>query len=506
MSKSLHTQTLLNWLRHFEAIDKKTKESDLKSLTRLDLSNRKIETLHPDIGTLQNLSYLNLANNAIDAFPQSFDELKALISLDLRRNRLSALPEALGAFPLRSLNISSNKIESIEMLKSCKTLRTVDASKNFLHQIDGCFEASKNLRQLNLESNLIQNLSITEGTLHELEILHLSHNRLERFPKGIEHLESLSLLNLSNNLIDDTLSILHDLDLESLDLSSNQISVWDLGGLEELVSLCLDDNAVQSIKVDDDFAPLLQSFSAEGCQLKKMLPLKTPQLSYLSYASNEISDFDESIADYPLLDELDIDDNEISHLPEAIKALSLLKTLYIEGNPLEKESRDLIASMKIEYCDIFVKKGIIVRKALYDDLRQMAELLAQLFEIESDFKYDFETHFKTLRMMYQQKRGDLLVAKYHNRVIGMVTMQELFSTATGGLVGQLEDVVVDAAFRKMGVGTRLIRTAFDLARSRGYVRVQLGADRNNFSALRFYRQRGFALTNLQVYHYVGLEV
>lgn len=145
--------------------------------------------------------------------------------------------------------------------------------------------------------------------------------------------------------------------------------------------------------------------------------------------------------------------------------------------------------------------GIVVRKAQFDDLKVMSRLIAQLFAIESDFTADFEKQYRGLKLLFDDCCADLLVAKYRNSVIGMVTMQRLVSSAEGGYTGLVEDLIVDERFRKMGVGTRLVRSLSEQAEAKGYARLQLAADRHNGRALAFYRRHGFFKTDLTFYHH-----
>ena len=69
------------------------------------------------------------------------------------------------------------------------------------------------------------------------------------------------------------------------------------------------------------------------------------------------------------------------------------------------------------------------------------------------------------------------------RVLGMCTVQTMISTAEGGRVGLLEDLVVAADFRNQGQGEKLLAEAVRWAECQGLKRLQLLADKNNLSAL-----------------------
>ena len=141
-----------------------------------------------------------------------------------------------------------------------------------------------------------------------------------------------------------------------------------------------------------------------------------------------------------------------------------------------------------------------IRKALLDDLRVMALMIGDLFAIESDFQIDYEKQFAGLKLLMEQEHSDILVAKYKNTAIGMVTMQRVISSAEGGYAGLVEDVIVKEEYRGMGIGSKLIEDIVTLAKTKGYVRLQLAADKANQPALDFYTKHGFRKTNMNNYH------
>lgn len=84
----------------------------------------------------------------------------------------------------------------------------------------------------------------------------------------------------------------------------------------------------------------------------------------------------------------------------------------------------------------------------------MCDLLAELFSIESDFVPDREKQVCGLNALIVDYPGKalLLVAVNDGRVVGMSSVQTLISTAEGGKVGFIEDVIVQREHRSMGVG------------------------------------------------------
>ena len=82
-------------------------------------------------------------------------------------------------------------------------------------------------------------------------------------------------------------------------------------------------------------------------------------------------------------------------------------------------------------------------------------------------------------------------------MIGFCSVQTLISTAEGGPVGLIEDVVVAEGWRSNGVGRKLLEGAEAWARRRGCSRLQLLADQDNPPALGFYAHLGWQQTSLR---------
>ena len=141
---------------------------------------------------------------------------------------------------------------------------------------------------------------------------------------------------------------------------------------------------------------------------------------------------------------------------------------------------------------------ITIRTALPSDIAQLVELLQELFAIETDFVFDPVKQTKGLNQLLNSDKDFILVAESSNvnKVVGMCTIQTLISTAEGGQVGLLEDLVVAAGFRHKGIGTKLLAEAVYWAERRGLKRLQLLADKNNLPALSFYTKQGWLSTEL----------
>lgn len=133
------------------------------------------------------------------------------------------------------------------------------------------------------------------------------------------------------------------------------------------------------------------------------------------------------------------------------------------------------------------------------DIPQLADLLAELFTLESDFQPERDKQLRGLRLILDEPAlGRLFVLRVDGAVAGMANALITVSTAEGGRVVLLEDVIVSRAHRGGGLGRKLVEHVLDWARRQGYRRVTLLADQENHAAWAFYRKLGFQPSQMGV--------
>jgi GNAT superfamily N-acetyltransferase len=145
---------------------------------------------------------------------------------------------------------------------------------------------------------------------------------------------------------------------------------------------------------------------------------------------------------------------------------------------------------------------ICVVEAEPADIPALAGLLAELFTLESDFRPDLAKQEQGLRLIVENPAtGRIFVLRAGGRIVGMASALFTVSTAEGGPVVLLEDVIVAEGYRGRGLGRKLVGHVLDWARDNGFRRVTLLADRDNDLALRFYEGLGFGPSCIAVYRY-----
>ncbi|MBP9022617.1 MAG: GNAT family N-acetyltransferase [Spirochaetes bacterium] len=138
-----------------------------------------------------------------------------------------------------------------------------------------------------------------------------------------------------------------------------------------------------------------------------------------------------------------------------------------------------------------------IRTAKIDDLERLAYLLDLLFSQDIEFEPDYEKQNKGLKEIIENPEiGEILVLTIDKKIIAMVSLLYSISTALGGKVAVLEDMIVDKEFRSNNYGTELLNEAIGFARNRNVLRITLLTDYDNDCAIHFYEKTGFVKSKM----------
>ena len=138
-----------------------------------------------------------------------------------------------------------------------------------------------------------------------------------------------------------------------------------------------------------------------------------------------------------------------------------------------------------------------IEPATIEDLPLLADLLADLFTTEVEFSPDQAKQLRGLRLILEQpNRGRIFVLRNNTRIIGMINLLFTISTAEGGFVVLLEDLIVHAQHRGQGHGSRLLEHAIAFAKDKRFLRLTLLTDRDDGRVVDFYRKHGFVASDM----------
>ena len=132
-----------------------------------------------------------------------------------------------------------------------------------------------------------------------------------------------------------------------------------------------------------------------------------------------------------------------------------------------------------------------IRLALQEDIPELTVLLMQLFQQEAEFSPDASRQSSALKTQLAQDKSPIFVADLAGELVGMVSLQRLYSTALDAPVAILEDMIVSPSHRKLAIGSALLHAAEHWAKENDIRRITLLTDVDNFQAHRFYQKNGF---------------
>jgi GNAT superfamily N-acetyltransferase len=138
------------------------------------------------------------------------------------------------------------------------------------------------------------------------------------------------------------------------------------------------------------------------------------------------------------------------------------------------------------------KENVVIEPATEADLDELSKLLVELFAHEGDFRPDKDKQLRGLRLIFEQpSRGRVFVLRRNGAIVGMINLLFTISTAEGGFVMLLEDLVVHAKYQGQGYGNKLLEHAIDFAKKKNFLRITLLTDRPENAAQAFFRKHGF---------------
>lgn len=135
--------------------------------------------------------------------------------------------------------------------------------------------------------------------------------------------------------------------------------------------------------------------------------------------------------------------------------------------------------------------GLMVRRAIPDDLSDVVALLSQLHEDEAPPLVG-EDLTSTFAEILSSRTRALLVASRDGATVGTLDLFAMANLTRGGRPwAGIENLVVDVACRQQGIGRALVAVAVDTALEAGCYKVQLVSHHKRDAAHALYSHTGF---------------
>ncbi|XP_013092995.2 toll-like receptor Tollo [Biomphalaria glabrata] len=251
-------------LNEFGITDSIWSELNSTELTRLDLTNNNLTTVH--IWQLPSLRVMRLGENNIAEIAEgTFDRQLGLLLLNMSFNDVSVLPKKIfqGNPNLQALMLDHNKIKRLdrETFSFVTQLFYLDLSYNEISIIDlDVFRDLVSMRFMYLQGNKLLALPTINHML-ELNTLNVSYNYISQIVDGeMGMLKQLEIVDASNNML--TFVVPHMVSdctsLLMLNLQNNFISkVGTFGFHPNLQMIRLDNNSITDFESASPFINML---------------------------------------------------------------------------------------------------------------------------------------------------------------------------------------------------------------------------------------------------------
>lgn len=137
--------------------------------------------------------------------------------------------------------------------------------------------------------------------------------------------------------------------------------------------------------------------------------------------------------------------------------------------------------------------SIDIRPATSADLTVLVSLVGQYWTFEEIDGFDADRIGAVLRnLLADEKLGRAWIARAGGEPIGYVAVVFVYSIEHGGLTGEIDEFFVVDGFRGRDVGARLLAAVEAACRAAGCANIALQLGRENESARRFYKRKGYS--------------
>ncbi|CAI4043792.1 adenylate cyclase SKDI_10G2030 [Saccharomyces kudriavzevii IFO 1802] len=417
---------------------------ELKNLQLLDLSSNKFMHYPEVINHCTNLLQIDLSYNKIQSLPQSSKQLVKLAKMNLSHNKLNFIGDLSEMTNLRTLNLRYNRISSIKT--NAYSLQNLFLTDNRISNFD---DTLPKLRALEIQENPITSISfkdfypknMTSLTLNKaqlssipgelltklsfLEKLELNQNNLTRIPEEISTLTKLVFFSVARNKLEYIPPELSQLkSLRTLDLHSNNIRDF-VDGMEnlELTSLNISSNAFGNSSLENSFyhnmsygsklSKSLMFFIAADNQFDDaMWPLFNcfVNLKVLNLSYNNFSDV--SHMKLESITELYLSGNKLTTLSgDTVLKWSCLKTLMLNSNQMLSLPAELSNLSQLSVFDVGANQlKYNISNYHYDwnwknnkELKYLNFSGNRRFEIKSFISHDIDADLSDLTVLPQLK-------------------------------------------------------------------------------------------------------
>lgn len=192
----------LNNARYYNNLEVALEDST--SVYVLDLSNKELVSIPPEISELKRLQIFVANGNKLTEIPDFVYKLPNLQVLKFINNEIANLTDSVIYLQkIEDLNLSGNNISEInDSIFSLPILQNLNLSNNKISSFHVENFRCKKLISINLNNNKLTSLPSEISNFQNLIILNISDNPINKMPEEIYGLPNLKILNIKNTFIE----------------------------------------------------------------------------------------------------------------------------------------------------------------------------------------------------------------------------------------------------------------------------------------------------------------
>ncbi|XP_073318962.1 leucine-rich repeat-containing protein 69 [Pagrus major] len=198
--------------------------------TSLNLTSQKIKEVPECVCRITKLSVLQLNHNSITALPAELLSLRHLAELHLGNNALKELPAVLGHLEsLKKLYLFSNQITVVapEVIGGLHNLVVLNLNHNQIQRLPPEMKSLSRLQHLSVLDNELEEVPAELGHLTRLTEINLTSNNLSGLPQQLYRCQQLTKLYLARNKLTSLPEGIEALTkLQVLDVAGNKLSMF----------------------------------------------------------------------------------------------------------------------------------------------------------------------------------------------------------------------------------------------------------------------------------------
>ncbi|KAB0394237.1 hypothetical protein E2I00_014525, partial [Balaenoptera physalus] len=322
----------------FSATERWWEQTDL---TKLIISNNKLQSLTDDLRLLPALTVLDIHDNQLTSLPSAIRELENLQKLNVSHNKLKILPEEITNLRnLKGLYLQHNELTCIPRgFEQLSNLEDLDLSNNHLRTVPASFASLSRLLQLNLSSNQLKSLPAEISGMKKLHLkfLALGGNPLRTIRREIINKGTQEVLKYLRSKIKDDGSSQSDSVTETAMTLPSESRV----NVHAIISLkILDYSDKQTTLIPDEVFDAVKSniitsvnFSKNQlCEIPKRIVELKEMVSDVNLSFNKLSFISLELCMLQKLTFLDLRNNFLNSLPEEMESLIRLQTINLSFN------------------------------------------------------------------------------------------------------------------------------------------------------------------------------